>query len=173
MNSNILRQVLRFIFVVLLQVLIFKQLSLAIGGNHYMSVIIYPLFILFLPHKISHSLLVLIGFLLGMTIDLFYDSPGVHASATVFMAFLRPVALKAFEPRGGYKTNELPTRHEMGINNFIFYTATLLLGHLIFYFVIEAFSLVYFIESLSRTIVSFIPSLVFIIIYQYIFNPKD
>ena len=137
-----------------------------------MAVLFYPIFIFLLPHKITPVLLVSIGFLLGITIDLFYDSPGVHASACVLTAFLRPLVLKIYEPRGGYKLNLSPSRKEMGLNNFLFYISTLLVIHLLFYFSMEAFSLVYFGESLLKTIVSFIPSLVFIIIYQYIFDSK-
>lgn len=173
MNSQIIFHFLRFVLIVLLQVLIFKRLSLSMDGFNYMTVIFYPVFIFLLPHKTPHVLLVLIGFLLGISIDMFYDSPGVHASATVFSAFLRPTALKIFEPRGGYKMNLSPSKREMGINNFTFYVSSLLAAHLLFYFSMEAFSFVYFGESLLRTLVSFFPSLVFIIIYQYIFDPKD
>ncbi len=173
MNSRIFPQLLRFIFIVLLQVLIFKRLSFSMGGANYMTVMIYPIFIFLLPHKIPHSLLVFLGFVLGLTIDVFYDSPGIHASAAVFTAFARPLVLRIFEPRGGYKMNLSPSKREMGINNFTFYAATLLAGHLLFYFIMESFSLVYLGESLLRTIVSFFPSLVFVIIYQYIFDPKD
>jgi len=173
MNNRIIPQLLRFAFIVLLQVLIFKRLSFSMGGSNYMTVLIYPIFIFLLPHKTPHSLLVLLGFILGITIDVFYDSPGIHASAAVFTAFIRPLVLSIYEPRGGYKMNLSPSKAEMGINNFTFYAATLLVAHLLFYFMVEAFSFVYIGECLLRTIVSFIPSLVFIIIYQYIFDPQD
>ena len=173
MNNRFFSQLLRFVFIVLLQVLIFKRLSFSMGGANYMTVLIYPVFIFLLPHKTPHALLVFLGFVLGLTIDVFYDSPGIHASAAVFTAFVRPLVLSMFEPRGGYNLNLSPSKKEMGINNFTFYAATLLVVHLLFYFIIEAFSLVYLGDSLLRTIVSFFPSLVFVIIYQYIFDPKD
>ncbi len=173
MNNKFFSHFLRFVFIVLLQVLIFKRLSFSIGGANYMTVLIYPIFIFLLPHKTPHAVLVFLGFVLGITIDVFYDSPGIHASAAVFTAFIRPLVLSMFEPRGGYNLNLSPSKKEMGINNFSFYAATLLVFHLLVYFIMEAFSLVYLGECLLRTIVSFLPSLVFIIIYQFIFDPKE
>jgi hypothetical protein len=44
------------------------------------------------------------AFLLGITVDMFVDTPGVHTSASVFMAFVRPFVLRILAPRDGYET---------------------------------------------------------------------
>jgi len=172
MNNVFLVQGLRFIFLVLLQVLVFKRVTFSVEGFNYVSVIIYPIFILLLPHRTPHTLLVLLGFAMGLAVDVFYSSPGVHAAALVFTAFCRPFLLKIFEPRGGYNQNQSPTKSQIGINSFVFYAASLMALHMIVYFSIQAFSLVYIGEILLRTIFSFFPSLLFVIIYQYLFDPK-
>ena len=94
MNNTILTHSVRFILLALLQVLVFKQMNLDSKILNYIHVFIYPAFILLLPIRTPDTLLIFFGFLLGITIDLFYDSPGVHASALVFMAFIRPKILK-------------------------------------------------------------------------------
>lgn len=173
MNNVFLAQGLRFIFLLLLQVLVFQQVSLAWDGFNYISVIVYPVFIILLPHRTPHVLLVFLGFLLGLSVDIFYDTRGVHASALVLTAYIRLFILKFFEPRGGYAQNQSPTKSQLGINTFAFYAGTLLVIHLFVYFSVQAFSFVYIGQILLRTIFSFFPSLIFIIIYQYIFDPKS
>lgn len=173
MNNVMIAQSLRFVILLILQVLIFKRVSLAWEGFNYVSVFIIPIFIILLPHRTSHALSVLLGFVFGLAVDVFYNSPGVHASAMVLIAFVRPFILKIYEPRGGYAQNLSPTKSQLGINVFVFYAATMLIIYLLTYFSVLAFSFVYIGEILLRTISSFFPSLLFIVIYQYLFDPKS
>ena len=171
MNNVYITNGFRFIFLVLLQVLVFKRLSLGWENFNYISVFIYPVFILLLPFRTPNALLVFLGFLLGLTIDLFYDSPGVHASACVFMAWIRPGVLRVLEPRGGYDQNGIPAKKYLGINWFFSYAVGLIFIHHFFYFSVEAFTFVYIVDISLRTFFSFIISMIFIIIYQYLFDP--
>lgn len=172
MNSVFFSNALRFIFLVLLQTLLFKQLTFSWIGLTNISVIIYPIFIFLLPHRTTPFVVIALGFLIGFAVDIFYSSPGVHASAMVLTAFLRPLILKIFEPRGGYDVKQIPSKHFVGRNTFVLYAGTLLLIHLLMYFSMLAFSFVFIGEILLRTIISFFPSLLFVVIYQYLFDPK-
>jgi len=172
-NSSIItRYGFRFIFLVLLQVLIFKGIDLDANGFTYVSVFIYPIFLLILPIRTPTVLVVLLGFILGCSIDLFYDSPGVHAGASVFTAFIRSAVLSFMEPRGGYEVNASPTKASYGINFFFPYSAILMFVHLLVYFSLEIFTPVFFDEIFLRTIFSFLVSMIFVIMYIYLFNPK-
>lgn len=173
MNNIILTNVLRFIGLCLLQVLVFKQMSPGWENFNYISVIAYPIFLMLLPLRTPHMLLVFLGFVLGLCVDIFYNSPGVHASASVFTAFIRPFVLGLLEPRGGYNLNHSPTKRRFGITWFALYASILLGAHLFFYFSVEAFTFYYIGQILLRTIASFIVSIIFVIIYQVIFDPKD
>jgi hypothetical protein len=172
MGHVVTRNVLRFFLLLVLQVLIFRRLTLGGVAFNYIQVFLYPLFLFLLPLGVNRIVLLLLGFVLGMSIDIFYDSPGLHASAAVFTAFVRPIVLQGLEPRGGYKINALPTVQEFGINWFYRYTAILLLGHLLFYFSVEAFQLSLILSVLLKTICSFLASMLLIGIYMLIFNPK-
>jgi hypothetical protein len=133
---------------------------------------LYPLFILLLPIKIARSAQLLLAFLLGIAVDMFYDSPGLHAGALVFMAYVRKYILKFLEPVDGYSIESTPTIRKYGFNWFLIYSSLLMFIHLIVFFSLEAFSFVYFFEIILKTIFSFIFSQIIIIVYVLILNPK-
>jgi len=173
MNKQILNSVLLFVLAVLLQVLIFKRINLSFGEFDYCHFIIYPIIIISLPFKTPRPLVILIGFLAGLCIDMFYNSPGVHASAAVFIAFLRPMILKLLEPYEGYKIDLSPTLKNMGFNWYLPYVSSMLFIYMIFYFSVEAFSFVYYFEILMRTIFSFIASIIVLLIYEIISSARS
>ena len=115
----------------------------------------------------------IIGFALGLTVDMFYNSPGMHAGAAVFSAFIRPNMLSALEPRGGYKINSIPNIRQFGSNWFYRYAAAVVSLHLFFYFLLEAFDLTQILQILIKSVLSFVASMVLIGIYMLIFNPKE
>jgi hypothetical protein len=123
--------------------------------------------------KTPKTVLLLIGFALGLIIDIFYDSLGVHASACVFTAFIRPLLLQLIEPRGGYPINVSPTKFHFGTRWFLLYSGIALFLHLLFYFSIEVFTFVYFLEIWLKTIFSFIFSFLTVLLYIFLLNPKD
>ena len=172
MNNTILTHSLRFIFFVFLQVLVFRQMTVGWENFNYVHVLFYPLFIMLLPIRTPDTLLIFLGFVIGITVDIFYYSPGVHASATVFMAFLRPKVLKFLTPRGGYNINHSPDLDKHGLTWFLIYSGVLLFAHALFYFIIIVFTHVNWLEIALRTISSFIVSYVILLLYVRIFNPR-
>lgn len=174
MSSPWIKNLVRIVALILLQVLLFKRIYFGWENFNYVSFIIYPLGILLLPVRTPRVPLLLIGFLTGIIVDLFYDSPGVHASACVFLAFIRPYILKVLEPRGGYPTQEAgPTRRQFGTNWFLTYSAMGLFVHFIVYFIAEVFTFVFFFEILLKVFFSFIVSYISILLYIFLWNPKD
>jgi hypothetical protein len=170
--NPITKNIWRFVLLLLLQVLVFRQMQIQGLGFNYVQILIYPLFILLLPVDISKSWLLILGFLMGLAVDMFYDSPGLHASASVLLAFIRPIVLHQLEPRGGYKVNSVPTRNEFGDNWFYRYASILLGVHLLAYFMLEAFQLSMIGSVLIKTITSLVASLLIVGLYMLIFNPK-
>ncbi|MEE9437863.1 MAG: hypothetical protein V3V14_02615 [Saprospiraceae bacterium] len=173
MNSIVSANIIRFFLLALTQVLIFKRIAFTWGDFAFIHFIVYPLFILLLPIKMSRPLIIFLGFLIGFFVDIFYDSLGVHASASVFTAYMRGHVLDFLEPREGYKTKGSPTIENMNINWFIIYGSILLGLHLLFYFSVEAFSFVFFFEIIMNTIFSFLASSMIVILILLIFRPKN
>ena len=77
MNS-MLRNIIRFIFFILLQVYVLDNVP---ALHRFIIPSIYFLFILWLPFSISRFWLLLIGFLTGLSYDYFTVTPGLHAAA--------------------------------------------------------------------------------------------
>jgi rod shape-determining protein MreD len=168
MISVVARNTFHFIFLVLLQVLIIKNIELGIFINPF----IYVLFILMLPFETPKVLSLIMAFLLGITIDMFYDTAGMHAAASVFMAYARQGVLKIFAPRNGYEAETKPTIKYFGISWFLSYASILIVLHHIVLFYTEMFSFSEFFYTLLRVIVSSIFTLLLVVISQYFFYHK-
>lgn len=172
MNNPIVRNIIRFVLLLLIQCLVLKGIDLSVGEFDFMHIIIYHLFILLLPLNMPRWSILLAAFFMGIGVDLFYDSPGLHASAAVFTAFLRKPILKFLEPQGGYNVNEIPSLHHFDVSWVIIYTTILTLANFIWYFSMQAFSFVFFFDIVLNTIFSFIISIIFLMIYHFIIRPK-
>jgi len=99
-----------FVLVLIAQVFIFDRLVLP-GG---FVISFYVFFIMILPFSMNRILLMLVALTLGIGVDAFNDTFGLHTSAAVFLAWLRPYIYKAFEPVVGYGENQSPNLAEMG-----------------------------------------------------------
>lgn len=169
MSDVIIINVLRFLGLFLVQVLILINVEI---NTNYVNLFIYPLFLLLLPIKIQKNLLLVIAFFLGIAVDMFYDTSGIHAAVCVFIAFIRSAVLSIMQPRGGYETNHAPTKRQFGATWFFQYVGIVLFIYLFLIFLLEAFSFDGFGFTLLKTILSFILSMVLVTIYTYLFNPK-
>jgi hypothetical protein len=173
MNSSIIiANVWRFIFYFILQVVVFKNIDLTFGGFTFIHMLVYPIALFMLPLKTPKALVLLIAFVYGLLIDMFYNSPGVHAAALVFSCYIKELILKFLEPFEGYNINDVPTPAKMGMNWYISSMSLLLFLHCFFYFSVEAFSFVYFFNIFLNSIFTFFASLFVILLFQLIFRPK-
>lgn len=166
MKNNTVRYIVWFIILTLLQVTVFRHINFGWSNFNYVHIFIYPIFILILPLRTPTSVIMLSAFVMGLIIDIFYDSYGVHASALVFMGFMRMIVLNLMEPREGYSVNAHPTISEHGISWYLIYSSIMLFLFLFFYFSVEAFTYVYFFTIWLKTIFSLFFSYIFVIIHQ-------
>jgi hypothetical protein len=171
-SSSLLTNILRIIIVFLAQVMIFKYVSLSLGNFAYLHFLIYPIAFLLLPIRSPLALTLIIAFVVGFGVDIFYDSLGVHASASVFSVYFRSLVIAFLEPFEGYNTDDSPVIKRLGFSWFVSFISITMLAHLFFYFSVEAFSFVFFFDIFLNTIFSFIVSLLVIIISQLIFRTK-
>ena len=167
-NNSILSISIHAAILMSVQVLLLLNFAIPFGSNFSLTIYIYPLIIILLPLSTSRSAVLIISFVLGLIIDFFYQSLGVHASALVLLAFLRPYILAILEPRGGYRADNTPNSSNYGLSWFLSYSALMLLIHLLTYFSIDAFSLLFIVKILVNTIISFIASYLIICLYQLI-----
>ncbi len=168
MIVTVLKYLVSFIGLVLLQGLILNNIEL--GG--YVNPYLYVVFILMLPFETPKWLTLIIAFVLGFIIDMFTSTLGMHLSATIFMAFCREYFLKLIAPRGGYEFSDKPNMQVMGISWYLLYASVLVLAHHLFLFYIESFKITQFFSTFFRALSSAIFTLVLIFILQ-LFNYKS
>ena len=162
MISSIIKYPFQVILLILIQVLILNNIQFSGFVNPY----VYIIFILWLPIETPKSLLLLIAFIYGLCIDLFSGTMGMHASATVFLAFCRPFVLRLISPRDGYEASQAPGIQDFGFSWFMIYASALTLLHHFFLFFVEVFRFTDFFFTLGRLLVSAIFTLILIIIFQ-------
>ncbi len=161
-KSGVIHFFLFFVYA-LAQVLLLKNLVLFNTAFCFL----YVVFILLLPVETNNLLLMLIGFLLGFTIDIFYDSLGLHAMALVAVGYVRNYWLGVITPQGGYDSGVTPTLASNGLQWFLIYSIPLLFFHHTILFFVEAAGFSRFGFTLLKVIMSLLFTLSVVLILQY------
>lgn len=169
MINNIIRNSIRFIVLVLLQVLIVQNIRL----GSYIILFPYILFILLLPFETPKLVVLLCAFLTGLTIDMFYDTAGMHAAACTLIGFSRYYILKLLSPRDGYEPGQTPNIDSMGPVWFITYALLIIFIHHLFLFYLEIFRFNEFFRTLLRVLLSTIGTFCFVYVVQFLFYKTD
>ena len=134
---------------------------------------IYPLIILYQIRNINTSLLLLIGFFLGLIMDLFTNTGGAHAVACTVIAYLRPFFLSSLGPADMGSEQIKPSITNLGLKNYAVFLFLMLAIHHILFFTLEAFSITILWSTLLRTILSLIFSWTLIMGIQYLLISKE
>lgn len=166
MNNSITGHTIRFILLALFQVILFNHINFLGYINPY----VYIIFIFFFPIKNNRPLFIFLSFLLGLTIDMFSDTGGIHAAASVFIAYARPVFLK-FAFGTMYEHNNVKFNNtDFGAK--LVYIALLTLLHHIILFSLEIFSISRILMMLQKTLFSGIFTILMITLLSIIFSRK-
>jgi hypothetical protein len=166
MNSSLgIRHIVQFVLFVALQILLMDSLVLFGTGFCF----IYIAFLLFLPIDMNRVLLLFLGFVAGFAVDIFYDTIGIHAAASVLLAYFRPVILNLLTPRDGYDSNDSVNIHVMGWRWFLAYALTLILVHHAAVFLLEIFTLQDLPSALPKILLSVLFTGLVMVILQLLF----
>lgn len=169
MISEIFRNSIRFFVLIFLQIIIIKNISL----GAFLVPMPYIMFLLMLPFETPALLVMLFGFISGLTVDFFYDSQGIHSSASLMIGFMRFYSLKFISPREGYDVSMKPTIQSMGTAWFMYYVIPLILIHHLMFFILEEFGFgnsgMIFLKTIGSTAIT----LLFVYIFQFLFYRKD
>lgn len=167
MNNDLIKIIVRFFILVLAQVLVFNHINLFGYINPY----IYTLFILLFPvKKESRMLFIFLSFLIGVSIDLFSDSGGVHAVASVTIAYIRPVVLRwVFRNAYEYQTLKIAAT---SLGQRSLYIILLILTHHLILFCLEIFSFTDIPFILKKTLFTSIFTSCLCILFMVLFSRK-
>ena len=166
MNNSLFLHIARFVALVFLQVVLFNHINFLGYINPY----VYIMFIALFPVKNNRFIIIFLSFLLGLTIDLFSDTGGIHAAACVFIAYIRPVILKfSFGMIYEHQTIKFNT---VEFGEKLTYLTILTLLHHFMLFILEMFSFSEIILVLQKTLFSSIFTILLILIITIIFSKK-
>ena len=158
---------IRFVVLVTAQVLLVNHIRL--GG--YVHPYIYLICVMLLPLNTQGWQLLLSGFGIGLVIDLFMGTLGMHAGATTLMAFCRPAIVRIVSGSQKLEMNREPNINQLGFPWFLRYTFVMVLVHNFTYFMLEGFSFHLVGQALLRILISVPVSVFLIIVIMYLFSP--
>jgi len=167
MNNLIFKNITRFIILVLVQVIVLNNINFLGYINPY----IYILFIILFPIKNNRVWFIFLGFLLGLTVDLFLDSGGVHAAACVTITYIRPVILK-FSFGMIYEHQSVKFAHMEFVQRLTYFSVLTFIHHFIL-FSLEVFNTSEIILILKKTLFSSIFTILLCLLITILFSKKN
>lgn len=156
---------LRFIVLILAQVFLFKN----VAYYNLAAPFPYIMFILLLPIRISNLLLFSLAALCGLTVDIFYDTLGIHTAACVTLAWVRVIFFDIALQTEDHEATATPGISEISFQWFLIYVFTLTFIHHFVLFFLEAFSFRYFFTTLSSLFFSCIFTVIIILLFEFVF----
>ncbi|MBE7693747.1 rod shape-determining protein MreD, partial [Tenacibaculum finnmarkense] len=154
MNNALILNIVRFISLLAAQIVIFNNIDLFGYINPYP----YILFILLYPVNSNRAGLLITSFLLGLTVDMFANSGGIHAASCLILAYVRPTFFK-FSFGLSYEYQTIKINDRLSPERFTFILVSILTHHLIL-FVLEYFKFTFILDALLRTIVTTVFTLI-------------
>lgn len=168
MSRETIIKIVAFFSYVLLQALLFNKMVLWGKGFAF----VYVGYLLTFPFELGIIPAMLIGFVTGVSVDVFSNTLGIHASASVLLMYLRPYFLNILTPHGGYPMGGSPRPSSMGFTWFSTYSIILIFIHHFFLFFVEAGGFQLFFLTLQKIILSTLFTYSVVIIIQYLFAKK-
>ena len=159
MPAKIINNILLFIALVLAQAVIFNNLVLFNSA----VALVFVYMIVRLSITMSTNAVMAVSFLLGLSVDIFQDTPGLNAMACTVTSFVRRPIFHMYVPRDEDFSGKNLSIASMGAPVFFKYTITMVLLYCVLYFGIESFG--YF--DILRLVVRIVASTLFTFIVIY------
>ena len=154
-----------FFVMVILQVFLFSRIGISI----YVNPLVYIAFLILLPMEIAGALLLVLGMVLGMTVDFFMGTAGINTIATLLAAFFRPAVLTLLVGKDEVKEGGVPNVNRIGLKRFLRYAGVIVLLHGTVFFVLESLTWSFFYLTLLRIICSSVITLLLVYFCQKLF----
>jgi rod shape-determining protein MreD len=168
--NPIVKNTIRFFFVLFIQVFILNKIP---PLHQFVVPYFYFIVILWMPFKTQRWVILIVGFLLGFTVDIFYKTPGLHAAASVLIAYLRPFVINLLFPKEATEWgNEEPNRLSMGALPFTTYVILLTILHNLYLIFLEWMQFGSFFYFLGKLIATSLVSLLLILISELLVNRR-
>jgi rod shape-determining protein MreD len=164
MDKYFFINLIRFVLLIFFQIILFNKINFF----GFLNPFPYILFIILYPVKNNKNFLIIFSFLLGLIIDMFLDSGGIHALASLVLAYLRPNIFK-FTFGISYQYNTIKINDNFTSDRISFLILCIFLHHFVLY-ILQLFKVGNFfslsLELILGTIFTFILSILIIHIFK-------
>lgn len=168
--SNILKNIIRFIVFLFVQVFVLSRIP---PLHQYIVPYLYMLFILWLPFSISRFALLLLAFVYGLSLDYFLGHYGLHAATCTLIAYLRPFILQILISKETTEQSFVePSIKSMGFGPYALYVFVLTFFHHSYLVLIEWLSFGNFLYFIGKILSTTAISLLLIFITEMLFYRK-
>lgn len=165
-NNTILISVIRFVLLILVQVLVFNRLNFF----GFINPMVYVLFLYWYPIKKNRATFMLVCFFLGLLIDIFSDTLALNAAATVTIAYLRPSIMR-FVFGVNYEFQSFKLNSSTKAQQFTFLALLIVIHHVI-YFTLEIFSFANLLLILKKSITIGVASVILCLLFISLFSSR-
>lgn len=167
--SDPLKYLFRFLLLLFVQAFVLNYIP---PLHRFITPYLYFVFLIWMPFNTGRVTLLVLAFFLGISLDAFTKSPGLHASAAVLVAYLRPFLLNLMVPKD---TRELaigsPSIQTMGLASYLLFIALLTFFHHGWLVFLEWMNFGSFLFFIGKVFFSTLVSLLLILITELIFRP--
>ncbi len=163
-NRNLII-LLRMLLLLAVDIFLVSRLEIGI----YFIPHIYFMSLLMLPVRTTKAWLLLSGFFVGLIVDLFMNTGGLHAAACTMMMFTRIFTLRMFISPEDVDNNISPGLYSLGTRNFLIYFSILILVHQLSFFFLEVFKTDSFFLILKKTLASTVLNILLMLFIQLLF----
>ncbi|ASV30667.1 rod shape-determining protein MreD [Maribacter cobaltidurans] len=165
-NSTFFINVVRFVLLILVQVLVFNRLNFF----GFINPMVYILFLYWYPIKKNRTTFILICFFLGLLVDVFSDTLAINAAATVTIAYLRPSIMR-FVFGVNYEFQSFKLNSSTKAQQFTFLALLVVIHHVI-YFTLEIFSIANLLLILKKSITIGAASIIVCLLFSSLFSTR-
>jgi hypothetical protein len=168
--STLLKNIIRFLLFILVQVYILNQIP---PLHQFIVPYIYFLYILWLPFNLGRFPLLIIAFLFGLSLDYFTGTMGLHAAACSLIAYIRPFLLSLLIPKESTEQSYVePSLSSMGWAPYSLYISLLAFLHHFYLVLLEWLQFGDFVYFLGKITATTGISLLLIFITEMLFSRK-
>ncbi len=169
--SNLIKNIIRFCIFILIQVFVLDQIP---PLHQLVTPYVYFLFIVWLPFKMGRRMQMLVAFALGISLDCFSKSYGMHAAACVLIAYFRPFIINLLISQEGAESNyNEPSIQSMGFTPYLTYVTILTFIHHTFLYFLQALQTGGYFYFFLKSLISTAISLLLILLIELLFPRKQ
>jgi cell shape-determining protein MreD len=169
--NNILKNSIRFVLFLLIQIIILNEVP---PLHQFITPYLYFTFLLWLPFGTNRLTLTILGFVLGYSLDIFTNTPGLHAAAATLVGYVRPTILNLLlAQETSEEVNKEPSVGNMGWGPFLIYVFLLTFIHHFYLVLLEWLQFGNFTYFIGKVIATSLMSVLLILLVELVMNRRN